>query len=201
MRDPLQREVTFERDLRGRVKKQTKPDGTFRRMTYHPDGQLATQADELGRTTSFEVDGFGRVTAITDPRGTRSSSRIPRPVSSSLTPTPSVGSRPTTTTPGPAHQREAAVGQHIQRRDRRIQIHPRHGRQPHRIQAAGGGHLDLPARRAGSGRRGDASQITGTGTNQPRWVQFATAHSPPRPLNSGRLRPTPLSRCPRYLPS
>nr|WP_243848881.1 RHS repeat-associated core domain-containing protein [Lysinibacter cavernae] len=62
-------------DGAGNLTKETKPDGSWLRYTYTPTGEVASVTDQGGpdgtdRTTSFEINGRGQVTATHFPDGT-----------------------------------------------------------------------------------------------------------------------------------
>jgi len=55
-------------DVNGRISSHTNGSGTTI-YTYYPDGELQSETDGLGRTTSYTYDSKGRVLTRTDPGG------------------------------------------------------------------------------------------------------------------------------------
>jgi RHS repeat-associated protein len=64
---PDAREVTtYDYDVAGRLLATRRPDGSTRRIRYELG--LSTATDELGATTGYEIDSFGRIVAVIEHR-------------------------------------------------------------------------------------------------------------------------------------
>lgn len=69
-------QVQFTQDAAGRVQEIIAPDGTRSRMTYDRE-RLVAATDALGRTTRYEYDEKGRLTAVFAPATTTQTARNP----------------------------------------------------------------------------------------------------------------------------
>jgi RHS repeat-associated protein len=77
--NPLGTKTKYTYDLKGNLLSQTVGFGTAQAATmtnkYRSDGMLLTVTDPLGRTSTYETDALGQVTAVINPAGGKSSLR------------------------------------------------------------------------------------------------------------------------------